>query len=183
MQQNDSYNRGGFYAFLFSMVFSLGFFVYITIVHPGINLKEVPQAAAPVEQNQAGGAAGGAKEADMSKVAKPWEENAEVAAHGAKVFANNCAVCHGPKGLGDGPAGLSLNPRPRNFVEGKWKNVGDSMHLFQTIQNGLPGSSMASFAHLPAADRWSLVQFIRSITQNKIKDDPAKLEAFAKTAK
>jgi hypothetical protein len=42
---------------------------------------------------------------------------------------------------------------------------------------------MASFGHLPAADRWSLVQFIRSITQNKVKDDTAKLEAFAKTAK
>jgi hypothetical protein len=28
-----------------------------------------------------------------------------------------------------------------------------------------------------------LVQFIRSITKNKVKDDPAKLEAFAKTAK
>lgn len=181
--QKDTYNRGGFIAFLFSMVFSLGFFIYITLVHPGINLKEIPEAApAAPEQTQAAND-GGAKEADMSKVSKPWEENAEVAAHGAKVFANNCAVCHGPKGLGDGPAGLSLNPRPRNFVEGKWKNVGDSMHLYQTIQNGLPGSSMASFGHLPSVDRWALVQFIRSITQNKIKDDPAKLEAFAKTAK
>src|SRR5882757_1408115 len=104
MQQNDSYNRGGYYAFLFSMVFSLLFFVYVTVVHPGINLKEVPEAA-PVEQGLAGAAGGGAKEADMSKVTKPWEENPEVAAHGAKVFANNCAVCHGPKGLGDGPAG------------------------------------------------------------------------------
>ncbi|MGZ6480366.1 MAG: c-type cytochrome [Bdellovibrionales bacterium] len=182
--QKDTYNRGGYIAFLFSMVFSLGFFVYVIVIHPGINLKEVPEAAPAVENTQAGAdGKAGAKVADMSKVSKPWEENAEVAAYGAKVFSNNCAVCHGPKGLGDGPAGLSLNPRPRNFVEGKWKNVGDSMHLYQTVQNGLPGSSMASFAHLPVADRWALVQFIRSITQNKIKDDPAKLEAFAKTAK
>ena len=119
----------------------------------------------------------------MAKVDKPWVEAAEVAAHGAKVFANNCAVCHGTKGLGDGPAGLNLNPRPRNMVEGKWKVGGDSISLFKTLQNGIAGSSMASFAHLPAIDRWSLVQFVRSITTNKIKDDPAKLEAFAKTAK
>ena len=181
--QNDSYNRGGFLAFLFSMIFSLGFFAYVTFVHPGINLKEVPEDAPAVEQTQAGGAAAQPKEADMAKVDKPWVEAAEVAAHGAKVFANNCAICHGPKGLGDGPAGMSLNPRPRNFVEGKWKVGGDSISLFKTLQNGIAGSSMASFAHLPAADRWSLTQFIRSITQNKIKDDPAKVEAFAKTAK
>jgi len=180
--QKDTYNRGGYIAFLFSMVFSLGFFVYVTLVHPGINLKEVPEPDKGVEQAVAGGAEQ-TKDIDMSKVAKPWEENPEVAAHGAKVFANNCAVCHGPKGLGDGPAGLSLNPRPRNFVEGKWKVGGDSINLFNTIHNGLPGSSMASFAHLPVTDRWSVIQFIRSITHNKIKDDPAKLEAFAKTAK
>ena len=34
------------------------------------------------------------------------------------------------KGLGDGPAGMSLNPRPRNFVEGKWKVGGDSVNRF-----------------------------------------------------
>jgi mono/diheme cytochrome c family protein len=179
--QNDSYNRGGYIAFLFSMIFSLGFFVYIVFVHPGINLKEVPEAAPAAEQTVAGGEQ--TKEIDITKVEKPWVESAEIAAHGAKVFANNCAVCHGPKGLGDGPAGMSLNPRPRNFVEGKWKVGGDSINLFKTIAGGIPGSSMASFAHLPVADRWSLVQFIRSITQNKIKDDPAKVEAFAKTAK
>lgn len=179
--QKDTYNRGGFIAFLFSMAFSLVFFVYVTVVHPGINLKEVPE---PVQAAQpAAGGAGPAKEIDIAKVEKPWVEDEGVAAHGAKIFANNCAVCHGPKGLGDGPAGLSLNPRPRNFIEGKWKVGGDSISLFKTVQNGIPGSSMASFAHIPAADRWSLVQFIRSITQNKVKDDPAKVEAFAKTAK
>ena len=76
-----------------------------------------------------------------------------------------------------------MNPPPRNFVEGKWKNGGDSATLFKTISTGIPGSSMASFAHIPAPDRWSLVQFIRSLTKNKIQDDPAKVEAFAKTVK
>jgi hypothetical protein len=47
----------------------------------------------------------------------------------------------------------------------------------------LPGTSMAAFGHIPVKDRWALVQFVRSITQNKEKDDPAKLDAFAKTAK
>lgn len=178
--QKDSYNRGGFIAFIFSMVFSLVFFVYVTFMHPGINLKEIPEAP------KAGAEAAGTeqtKAVDISKVEKLWVENPDVAAYGGKIYANNCAVCHGPKGLGDGPAGASLIPKPRNLVQGQWKVGGDSISLFKTLQNGIPGSSMASFGHLPVADRWALVQFIRSITENKVKDDPAKLEAFAKTAK
>lgn len=178
--QNDSYNRGGYIAFLFSMIFSLGFFVYITVVHKGINLKEIPEQQS-ADISVAGGAA--PKAVDVTKIEKPWAENEDMVAHGKTVYANNCAVCHGPNGAGDGAAGAALNPPPRNFIEGKWKKGGDSIGLFGVLQNGIPGSSMASFGHLPVADRWSLVQFIRSITKNKVKDDPAKLEAFAKTAK
>jgi len=177
--QNDSYNRGGYIAFLFSMVFSLGFFVYIVWIHPGIDLKEV--STATPEQKLADSKP--AKEVDVSKIDKPWVENEDMAIHGKKTYANTCAVCHGPKGRGDGPAGMSLNPKPRNFIEGKWKQGGDSITLFKTIAKGIPGGSMAAFEHLPVKDRWGMVQYIRSITENKVKDDPAALEAFAKDAK
>ena len=181
--QNDNYNRGGFIAFLFSMAFSLAFFVYIALIHPGVNLKEVTPST-PAQQTMAGGEAQPEqKTIDIKTVAKPWVESADVAAYGAKVFSTNCALCHGPKGMGDGPAGASLVPPPRNFVEGKWKQGGDSVALFNTVAKGIPGSSMAAFPHIAVADRWALVQFIRSITSNKIKDDAAKLEEFAKTAK
>jgi mono/diheme cytochrome c family protein len=178
--QNDSYNRGGYIAFLFSMVFSLGFFIYIVVFHPGVDLKEVKPTGVP-EQSVAGGAT--PAKVDISKISKPWEENADMATHGATVYANTCAVCHGPKGLGDGPAGMSLNPKPRNLVEGKWTKGGDSISLFNTATKGIPGTSMAAFGHLPVKDRWALVQFIHSITENKVKDDAAKLAAFGKDAK
>ena len=103
--------------------------------------------------------------------------------HGQKTYTNNCSVCHGAKGAGDGPGGVALNPPPRNLIEGKWKRGGDSIALYTTLQKGLEGTSMAAFGHLPTVDRWALVQYIRSITQDKTADDPAKLEAFAQTAK
>jgi mono/diheme cytochrome c family protein len=92
-------------------------------------------------------------------------------------------MCHGKEGKGDGPAGAGLNPKPRNLVEGQWKLGGDSVTLFTTLTNGIQGSSMPGFKQLSPADRWALVQFIRSITQNKSADDAAKLKAFAETAK
>lgn len=173
--QNDSYNRGGYLAFLFSMVFSLGFFVYVTFIHPGIDLKEVPAAGSPGSTPEV--------KVDLAKIEKPWVENKDLIAQGAKTYANVCSVCHGQKGMGDGPGGRGLVPPPRNFVEGKWTKGGDSASLFQTISAGIPGSSMVGFSSLPIVDRWALVQFIRSITQNRVKDDPAQVEAFAKAAK
>ncbi len=180
MQTQDTYNRGGMNAFLFSIIFSLAFFVYVGVIRPGIDLKEVPEEAMSGAPAQAQAAAPAA--VDISGVEKPWEPNEDMAKHGAVVYKANCAVCHGDTGQGDGPAGKALVPPPRNFVEGKWKQGGSSKDLYLTLQKGVPGTSMVGFGHLPKADRWALVQHIRSITNDKVADDPAALEAFAKTA-
>jgi mono/diheme cytochrome c family protein len=177
----DNYNRGGFIAFVGSVVFSLGFMAYVALMHKGIDLKEV-------QENQAIAAAaapavpGEPADVDVSKNDRPWISSDDMIAHGRHVFLNNCAMCHGPQGLGDGPAGKALNPPPRNFVEGKWKQGGHAEDLFKTLLTGVPGSSMVSFKALPKNDRWALVEYIRSITHNKIADDAKHLEAFGKTA-
>lgn len=178
----DNYNRGGFIAFVGSVIFSLVFMAYVALMHKGIDLKEVQQAQATATEAGTAAAGGEPADADVSKAAKPWESSDDMIAHGRHVFLNNCAMCHGQKGMGDGPAGMSLNPRPRNFVEGKWKQGGRSQDLFKTLVVGVPGSSMVSFKSLPKNDRWALVHYIRSITQNKVPDDAKALEDFAKTA-
>jgi mono/diheme cytochrome c family protein len=184
MNTPDSYNRGGLIALIGSISFSVVFFAYLSFFYKGIDLKEVDQKedgtgnppTISVANNDAAAAF------DPSKVSKPWISTPELVAHGRAVFLNNCVVCHGQEGKGDGPAGQGLVPPPRNFVEGKWKKGGDSASLFVTLQNGIAGSSMASFSHLPKIDRWCLIHYVRSITHNKIPDDLAKLEKFAQTA-
>lgn len=177
MQKQDSYNRGGLIAFIFSMAFSLIFFAYIGLLHPGVNLKEVPEEALTSD-----GGVAQTPAFDMTKVEKPWEQNAEVETYGATIFKRNCASCHGEAGLGDGAAAASLNPPPRNLVEGQWKQGGSSKALYVTLQNGIPGSSMVGFKSISKADRWAMVQYIRSITKNKTPDDATELNAFAPTA-
>ena len=175
---NDPYNRGGMIAFLFSMVFVFSFFVYIVAIHPGVDLQE--NAHAPVVASKENPADA---DVDVSKVAEPWVANADMVKHGKKLFAQNCTMCHGPEGHGDGPAGQALNPKPRNLVEGPWKKGGGFTGWYTVLTEGLQGSSMASFAHLKPTDRWALVQFINSITKAKVDQDPAKIAEFAKTAK
>jgi mono/diheme cytochrome c family protein len=174
---NEQYNRGGMIAFLFSMVFVFVFFIYIVAIHPGVDLAEnVVDPAAASE-------AGAVPVFDIASVKEPWVANEDVVKYGAKVFATNCALCHGAEGKGDGSAGAGLNPKPRNLVEGKWTQGPGMTDHFKVVTNGIPGSSMAAFGHFKPADRWALVQFIESITQNKSPETPEQIAEFAKTAK
>ena len=179
---NDPYNRGGFIAFLFSMGFSLLFFVYISFIHEGVDLKEVPESEVGAEQTLADGEKAAPKKVDVSGVKDPWMSSEDMILHGAAVYKTNCAICHGPKGEGNGPAGQGLVPPPRNLIAGGWKAGGSRTALYTTLQKGLEGTSMAAFGHLPKIDRWALVHWIQSISKDVTKDDDAKVAEFAKSA-
>lgn len=172
----DHHNRGGMYAFLGSMVFVLGFMVYLVFIHPGVDLDEKVVDPALVKEEVK------KPDLDISKVAEPWVSTPEVVEYGHKLFKMNCALCHGAEGKGDGSAGAGLNPKPRNLVEGNWKKGAGIIAKYEVLTNGLPPSSMASWKQLKPADRWALAVFIQSITQNPGKDDPAQVAAYAKTA-
>lgn len=177
-EMNEKFNRGGLYAFSFSMAFVTAFFLYIVVINRGVDLGENV-----VDPNAPAAATDQAPAFDIKTIAEPWVPNEQVVAHGKKLFATNCAMCHGAEGKGDGAAGAGLNPKPRNIVEGKWTQGEGMTSHFNVLTNGIKGSSMAAYGHLAAADRWALVQFIESITQNKSKEDAAKVAEFAKTAK
>jgi mono/diheme cytochrome c family protein len=84
------------------------------------------------------------------------------AAKGAEVFQTNCEMCHGPQGHGDGPAGQSLNPKPRNLAELQTK-AGDDF-LFWRISTGKPGTSMVAWKGLLTDEQiWQVVSFIRTL--------------------
>jgi mono/diheme cytochrome c family protein len=173
--QNDQHNQGGLIAFVFSMAFVMVFFIYIVAIHPGIDLQEnIKDPTSNLTQ---------VASVDVSKIAEPWVANPDMVTHGKKVYAQNCAMCHGDQGKGDGAAGGALNPKPRNLVEGPWKKGGGYIGLYTVLTDGLPGTSMAAYASMKPADRWALVQYIDSITNAKVTEDPAKVAAFAKTAK
>lgn len=175
-ENRDEYNRAGLIAFTFSMVFCFAFFFYLVAVNKGVDLAEnVIDPNAPVAE-------GAAAVFDIAQVKEPWVSTPELVAYGEKIYKTNCAMCHGDKGLGDGAAGAALNPKPRNLVEGKWTQGGGVISNFKVLQNGIKGSSMAAYAHFKPVDRWALVAYIESITQNKSTDDPAAVAEFAKTA-
>lgn len=92
----------------------------------------------------------------------PVPPNAASVARGAEVYAQYCAACHGPQGKGDGPAGLSLNPRPADLAQHAVPGVHTDGQLYLWVTNGFPNSVMPAFeAALSATDRWHVVNFMR----------------------
>ena len=90
----------------------------------------------------------------------PTGYTAHSVAMGARAFAQNCAVCHGSDGKGDGPLARSLPIAPADLTAAHIYGhlPGD---LYWTIGHGVPGTPMPAFAAvLDAQTRWSLIDFI-----------------------
>lgn len=104
-------------------------------------------------------------------------------ARAQELFPKDCAQCHGPQGLGDGPASITEDPRPRNFSQpAGWKNGYGLAAIFKTISHGLPGSAMAAFDYMPAKDRMALAHFVQSRAMfQRPPEDAAELAALARS--
>ena len=87
---------------------------------------------------------------------------AEAAAAGAEVFRTNCESCHGPQGHGDGIAGQSLDPKPKNLAILQ-AIVGDD-YLFWRIYEGKQGTAMIGWNGILTDEQiWQAVSFIRTL--------------------
>lgn len=82
---------------------------------------------------------------------------------GKKLYAQNCAVCHGNSGLGDGVGGQGLDPAPANFVSKEGMQALSPFAAFNTIRMGVPGTGMASFSHFSDQEVWELAFYVNSL--------------------
>ena len=73
--------------------------------------------------------------------------NATVQAEAMKIFIERCATCHGPNGAGDGPAGVNLNPKPRNLQDATWQSSVDDAYVEKIIKLG--GLGVGKSAAMP----------------------------------
>ncbi len=86
----------------------------------------------------------------------------DAASAGAEVFKNNCEVCHGPQGHGDGPAGTSLDPAPKNLPE--LSAIAADDYLFWRISTGKVGTAMVAWEGVLSDEQiWHVVSFIRTL--------------------
>ncbi len=93
----------------------------------------------------------------------PVLPTADSIAQGEAIYRENCALCHGPTGLGDGPVGVTLNPRPANLAVHMVPGVHTDGQILEWISNGFPNSAMLGFGDTYSEEeRWHLINYIRT---------------------
>lgn len=102
-----------------------------------------------------------------ARAAEPPKKTPDLIAKGKASYEMNCASCHGDKGLGDGVAAAALEPKPRNLVTGPYRNGTKPGQVFATLEKGIEGTTMISFGHLPADERWALTYYVLDLRGGK----------------
>ena len=73
--------------------------------------------------------------------------NPEAIADGSKIYAQNCAACHGPNGMGNGDIGKALSPSPALLAYMIRRPIAVDEYLLWTVSEGGKqfGSEMPAF--------------------------------------
>jgi len=80
---------------------------------------------------------------------------------GQALYAEQCSVCHGSAGAGDGPAGVGMQPPPSNFHRQARLDSLSLYDLFNTLSLGIDGTEMAAFSdQLDERQRWDLASYV-----------------------
>ena len=80
---------------------------------------------------------------------------------GAKLFAHNCAVCHGADANGKGSKPGLRTAEMRQTTDGE---------LFWLLRNGSLGKGMPAWSKLPEGERWQLARYLRTLVPEEVKE-------------
>lgn len=85
---------------------------------------------------------------------------------GQKIFAENCAQCHGAAGRGDGPGRASMNPKeppPADFTDATLMEGLSPFKAFNVASFGVEGTAMPNFSALSEEERWQAAFYVLSL--------------------
>ncbi len=104
--------------------------------------------------------------------------NRESVGAGKRLYRRKCVYCHGTNGNGDGSVARYVFPKPRDFTQGVFKirstptgGLPTDNDLFQTLNRGLPGTTMPGWLNLSDKQRWQLVAYIKTFSPRFQEED------------
>jgi mono/diheme cytochrome c family protein len=101
-----------------------------------------------------------ADEFDEGRI-NPIPATAESVGMGEAIYRQQCQVCHGASGGGNGPGAAGLNPPVSDFRVHLLAGHTDG-RFFHWISEGIPGTAMPAFKdRLRDEERWHVINFIR----------------------
>jgi mono/diheme cytochrome c family protein len=83
---------------------------------------------------------------------------------GKEIYEQKCALCHGVKGDGKGPASAGLNPKPTNFKDSHGEMMTDGEHFWKITTGRGP---MPSYERdLTVEERWHVINYINTFSKH-----------------
>ncbi len=87
-------------------------------------------------------------------------------AAGRTIYQTKCAICHGPRAHGDGPAALTMIPKPFDLtVHVPLHSEGE---IFYFVSNGVPGTQMPAWKEqLSETERWQVIRYLEDLAAGR----------------
>lgn len=105
---------------------------------------------------------------EARKVKNPIPATPENLMAAQELFQDNCQLCHGEKGLGDGPGAKTIKVKPANFTDKKLMSAETDGALFWKMSEGR-GPMPPWKDDLSEKERWELVNYIRKLGKDAAK--------------
>lgn len=93
----------------------------------------------------------------------------------SSLYQSSCASCHGAQGYGDGELAAGMSPAPSNFHDSARQYSRSVFDLYNTISLGVPGTPMASYAHLSDEQRWALAFMVSRFSGSPVQSQNGEL--------
>jgi mono/diheme cytochrome c family protein len=96
----------------------------------------------------------------------PVPPTPEHVAAGRTIYQTKCAICHGPRGRGDGPAAITMVPRPLDLtVHVPLHPDGEN---FWFVSEGIGGTQMPAWKEqLTETERWQVVVYLKELAAGR----------------
>ena len=101
---------------------------------------------------------------ETPKLVNPVKPTPTSIAAGKKVYASDCAMCHGKEGEGKGDLAVDMHLTLRDYRDSaSLKDLTDG-EIYSTIANG-KGQMTGEAGRMKPAQIWDVVNYIRSLSQ------------------
>lgn len=101
-------------------------------------------------------------------------------AAGKAVYEKYCHYCHGEKGMGDGPIGIAITPRPADLINDRSRLAKTDEQLFYSITEGITRATGGKEMAMPRwkdilteKQRWDVLSYIKQLEKEYGGNGPA----------
>ena len=82
---------------------------------------------------------------------------------GRQLFLQDCALCHGERGDGQGARRSAFQTPPRDLTNEAWQRSTSPPRVFRAIRDGLPGTAMPAWRPLGDPAIGDLTAYVLSL--------------------